>query len=47
MNWVFDAYSSVYKTAMLQSHESVQNAASAKERVNVKRTSLSALFGRR
>jgi hypothetical protein len=42
MNWVFDAYSNVYSTAMMQSHDSKQNAATAKERVNVKR---SAIFG--
>ena len=42
MNWVFDTYSNVYSTAMMQSHDSKQNAATAKDRVHVKR---SAIFG--
>lgn len=47
MNWLFDAYSNVYYTAMMQSHELRQNAAPAKERVHAKRPTLSGLFGRR
>ena len=47
MNWVFDAYSNVYSTAMMQSHDSKQNAATAKERVNVKRSAILGLFARR
>jgi hypothetical protein len=47
MNWILDTYSNVYKTAMMQSQEAVQNAAPAKERIHAKRASLSALFGRR
>jgi hypothetical protein len=47
MNWVFDTYSNVYSTAMMQSHEAVQNAAPAKERVHVKRTAILKFFGRR
>lgn len=47
MNWVFDAYSNVYQTAMMQSHESKQIAAPAKERVHGKRTALFGLLTRR
>ncbi len=47
MNWIVDTYSNVYSTAMMQSHDSKQNAAPAKERVNVKRSALFGFFGRR
>ena len=47
MNWVFDTYSNVYSTAMMQSHEVVQNAAPAKERVHAKRIAILKFFGRR
>lgn len=47
MNWIFDTYSNVYSTAMMQTHEPKQNAAAAKERVNVKRPALLGFFGRR
>jgi hypothetical protein len=38
MNWIFDAYTNVYQTAMMQSHEPKHDAAPAKERAHVKRT---------
>lgn len=47
MNWIFDTYSNVYSTAMMQTHDSKQNAATAKERVNVKRPALFGFLGRR
>jgi hypothetical protein len=51
MNWIFDAYTNVYQTAMMQSHEPKHDAASAKERVDVRRrpkvAPLFGLFGRR
>ncbi len=47
MNWVFNTYSSVYTTAMMQSQDGQHNAAPAKERVNAKRSAILNLFGRR
>ena len=47
MNWVFDTYSNVYSTAMMQSQSAGQNAASAKESRHGKRRSILGLFGRR
>jgi hypothetical protein len=47
MNWVLDTYSNVYRTAMMQSHDSKQDAATAKDRVHVKRSAILGLFGRR
>ncbi len=47
MNWVFDAYSNVYQTAMMQSHTAEKNAAVAKDRIHVKRSAILRLFGRR
>jgi hypothetical protein len=47
MNWILDTYSNVYTTAMMQPHDSKQIAATAKERVHVKRSALLGLFGRR
>jgi hypothetical protein len=51
MNWIFDAYTNVYQTAMMQSHEPKHDAALAKERVHAghkaKRAPLFGLFGRR
>lgn len=35
MNWIFDAYTNVYQTAMMQSHEPKHDAAPAKERAHV------------
>jgi hypothetical protein len=37
MNWIFDAYTNVYQTAMMQSHKPKHDAAPAKERVHAKR----------
>jgi hypothetical protein len=51
MNWIFDAYTNVYQTAMMQSHEPKHDAASAKERAHArlkpKTAPLFGLFGRR
>jgi hypothetical protein len=51
MNWIFDAYTNVYQTAMMQSHNPKQNAAPAKEHIHaghpVKRVALFGLLGRR
>jgi hypothetical protein len=51
MNWIFDAYTNVYQTAMMQSHEPKHDAAPAKERVDARRhpkvAPLFGLFGRR
>ncbi|MCX7344966.1 MAG: hypothetical protein NTU78_04385 [Alphaproteobacteria bacterium] len=47
MNWVFETYSNVYGAAMMQTKSAEHNAATAKERPNVKRTSIFGLFGRR
>jgi hypothetical protein len=47
MNWIFDAYTNVYQTAMMQSHEPKHDAAPAKERARVKGAHVKpvALFG--
>ena len=47
MNWIFDAYSNVYNAAMMQAQSDRHNAATAKERPHVKRTSILGIFGRR
>lgn len=47
MNWIFDTYTSVYQTAMMQSHEPKQDAAPAKERIHAKRAPLFGLLKRR
>jgi hypothetical protein len=49
MNWIFDTYTGVYQTAMMQSYEPKHDAAPAKERVHVgkKRAPLFGLFGHR
>jgi hypothetical protein len=44
MNWIFDAYTNVYQTAMMQSHEPKHDAAPAKERVHAAKK-LAPLFG--
>lgn len=46
MNWVFDTYSNVYGTAMMQTQSASHNAATAKERRYAKRKSLLRLFCR-
>lgn len=47
MNWIVDTYSNVYSTAMMQSYDSKQNAATAKDRVNVKRSTILGFLTRR
>lgn len=47
MNWVFDTYSNVYSTAMMQSQSVGHHAATAKEGRHDKRRSIFGLFGRR
>ncbi len=47
MNWIFDNYSMVYRTAMLWPQAEVTNAAPAKSRVVTKPYRLLGLFGRR
>jgi hypothetical protein len=47
MNWVFDTYSNVYSTAMMQTKSPDHHAAVAKDRSNGKRISILGLFGRR
>lgn len=47
MNWILDAYSNVYQTAMMQSREVPHNAATAKETARAKSAPLFGLFGRR
>lgn len=46
MKWVFEAYSNVYKTAMMQDVKYPDHAAIAKERGNGKRSSIFGRFGR-
>ena len=47
MNWIFDTYSNVYTTAMMQPQSDGQIAATAKERPHAKLTSILGIFGRR
>jgi hypothetical protein len=47
MNWVFDTYSNVYTTAMMQTKSVEHHAATAKERAHGKRTLLFGFLGRR
>lgn len=47
MNWILDTYSNVYSTAMMQSKDAENHAATAKERVNARRTQLFGLLKRR
>jgi hypothetical protein len=47
MNWIFDAYSNVYTAAMMQAQSGQYNAATAKERSHVKRSSFFGIFARR
>ena len=44
MNWILDAYSNVYKTAMMQSKDAGFIAAPAKERSYARRTQLFGLL---
>jgi hypothetical protein len=45
MNWVFETYSNVYNTAMMQETKSVRNVASAKSNKTVRGT-FARFFGR-
>ncbi|MFN0192599.1 MAG: hypothetical protein ACKVP5_11600 [Aestuariivirga sp.] len=47
MNWIFDTYSNVYKTAMMQAENHDHHAASAKAAKNIKRHGLFGLFASR
>lgn len=47
MNWIFNAYSNVYGTAMMQSQSVSQDAAIAKGESHAKRSTFRGLFGRR
>ncbi len=47
MNWIFDNYSMVYRTAMLWPQAEVSDAAPAKSRVVTKPSRLLGLFARR
>lgn len=47
MNWILDAYSNVYKTAMMQSKDAEHLAAPAKERAHARRNPLFGLLKRR
>lgn len=47
MNWIFDNYSMVYRTAMLWPQTGPDDAAPAKTRVPAKPSRLLGLFGRR
>ncbi len=46
MNWVFDTYSNLYTTAMMQTNERPHNVAPAKERTNVRMSAIRRLLGR-
>jgi hypothetical protein len=46
MNWIFEAYSNVYSTAMMQDRDSVVHAASAKAALTKRPSTFSRLFGR-
>jgi hypothetical protein len=47
MNWIVEAYSNVYTTAMMQPQSAKHDIATAKERTHAKRSSLFRLLGRR
>ena len=47
MNWILDAYSNIYQTAMMQSHDAEHHAAPAKGRTHARRTQLFGLLKRR
>jgi hypothetical protein len=46
MNWVFEAYSNVYKAAMMQDQSRLEHVAAAKKDLESKRFSLLAPFAR-
>lgn len=45
MNWIFEAFTNVYSTALMQDASQREHAASAKDRANGKRSSRLGLFG--
>ncbi len=47
MNWIFDTYSNVYQTAMMQSKDAGHHAAPANERVRAGQGRLFGLLKRR
>jgi hypothetical protein len=47
MNWIFDTYSNVYTTAMMQDQKSLHHAAPAKVRDNAKRSFILGFLTRR
>jgi hypothetical protein len=47
MNWIFDTYSTVYKTAMMQTESGAHHAASAKRRDIARRSGVFGLFASR
>lgn len=46
MNWIFDTYSNLYTTAMMQEQNHVYHAATAKEPTRGRYSSKLKLFGR-
>ena len=46
MNWIFEAYTNVYSTALMQGVNGPAHVASAKEVVSTKPGRLARLFGR-
>lgn len=46
MNWIFDTYSNLYTTAMMQEQNHVHHAATAKERIRGRYLPMLKLFGR-
>lgn len=46
MGWIFETYSGVYNTAMMQDMKPVDHVAGAKSKTNSIRGTVSRLFGR-
>ena len=46
MNWIFEAYTNVYSTALMQGVDGPAHAACAKESVSAKPGRLARMFGR-
>ena len=46
MNWIFEAYTNVYSTALMQGVDGPAHAASAKDVASTKPGKLARLFGR-
>ena len=47
MNWILNAYSDVYATAMMSDSKDERHVATAKSRASAKRPALFGLFGKR